>query len=353
MQRGLLTPLHARPQVSPAFQDTPPLRAHGIIQEPLSPVCTQQTKGNSNTKDRLLNRTSLTRYAWLSIGAALTTITLKSSAYLLTGSVGLLSDAIEATINLLAAAMALSMLTIAARPEDESHMYGHSKAEYFASSVEGVLILVAAGGISITAIDRFLHPRPLEQMGIGLAISFAATLINFVVARILRSVGKKYRSITLEADSQHLMTDVWTSVGVIISVAAVAATGWEILDPLVALAVAVNIVWTGIRLLRRSVAGLMDASLVPEEQRAIEEVLEKYRQRGIDFHALRTRQAASRHFVSVHVLVPGKWTVHDAHHIAEDVEGDIRAVIHDAVVFTHIEPIEDELSHQDIHLDRP
>jgi cation diffusion facilitator family transporter len=307
---------------------------------------------SNQTPKSIQNRASLTRFAWLSIAAAVLTICLKSGAYLLTGSVGLLSDAIESLINLAAAGMALWMLSIAARPPDESHMYGHGKAEYFSSTVEGILILVAAIGIAFTAIERLLNPIPLEQLGIGLGISLAATLVNFAVSRVLFSVGKNNRSITLEADAHHLMTDVWTSVGVIGGVGAVALTGWQILDPLVALAVAVNIVWTGIQLIRRSIAGLMDASLPQSEQQKIEAVLNRYREKGIDFHALRTREAASRRFVSVHVLVPGDWTVHDSHHIAEDLERDIRAAIGDAVVITHLEPIEDEISLHDIQLDR-
>jgi cation diffusion facilitator family transporter len=307
---------------------------------------------SNQTPKSIQNRASLTRFAWLSIAAAVLTICLKSGAYLLTGSVGLLSDAIESLINLAAAGMALWMLTIAARPPDESHMYGHGKAEYFSSTVEGILILVAAIGIAFTAIERLLNPIPLEQLGIGLGISLAATLVNFAVSRVLFSVGKNNRSITLEADAHHLMTDVWTSVGVIGGVGAVALTGWQILDPLVALAVAVNIVWTGIQLIRRSIAGLMDASLPQSEQQKIEAVLNRYREKGIDFHALRTREAASRRFVSVHVLVPGDWTVHDSHHIAEDLERDIRGAIGDAVVITHLEPIEDEISLHDIQLDR-
>ncbi|MBT3189955.1 MAG: cation transporter [Anaerolineae bacterium] len=300
-----------------------------------------------------MNRSSLTRYAWLSIAAAVTTIALKAGAYFLTGSVGLLSDAIESVVNLLAAIMALSMLTIAARPPDESHTYGHGKAEYFSSNLEGVLVLVAAAGIAVTAVERIFNPREIEQVGIGVVISIIASLINFVVARILLKAGKKHASITLEADGHHLMTDVWTSVGIVLGLGLVALTGWQILDPIIALAVSVNIVYTGIKLIRRSVDGLMDASLLPEEMQAVEDVLDKYRNEyEIDFHALRTRQAGARHFISVHVLVPGAWTVHDAHHIAEDIEGDIRAVVQNSVAFTHLEPIEDEISHDDILLDR-
>jgi cation diffusion facilitator family transporter len=299
------------------------------------------------------SRASLTRFAWLSIAAAVLTITLKAIAYLLTGSVGLLSDAIESLINLAAGVMALWMLSIAARPPDESHLYGHSKAEYFASTVEGGLILAAAVSIFITAIERIAAPKPLEQVGLGLGVSILASLVNFGVARVLLTVGKKCNSITLEADARHLMTDVWTSVGVLAGVTLVAITGWLILDPLVALLVAANIVWTAISLLRRSVAGLMDASLPETDQKKIESVLDAYRQKKISFHALLTRQAAARKFISVHVLVPGEMTVHDAHHLAEDIERDIRQAIGEASVITHIEPIDDEVSDYDISLDRP
>ncbi len=303
--------------------------------------------------DLMQNRASLTRFAWLSMGAAIATISLKAAAYHLTGSVGLLSDAIESLVNLAGAIMALSMLVIAARPADESHVYGHSKAEYFASVTEGFLILGAAAGIISAAINRLLQPREIEQLGLGLGVSVMASAINFIVARVLLREGKARRSITLEADAHHLMTDVWTSAGVISGVSIAGLTGWSILDPLVAIVVALNIIWTGIRLVSRSVSGLMDAALPSQEQRLIEEVMEKYHQKGVSFHALRTRQAAARRFISVHILVPGEWTVHDAHHVAEDFESDIREALGSAVtVFTHIEPVEDELSMEDIFLDR-
>jgi cation diffusion facilitator family transporter len=303
--------------------------------------------------DLVKNRASLTNFAWLSIAAALATITLKTGAYFLTDSVGLLSDALESLVNLAGAFMALGMLTIAARPADESHVYGHSKAEYFASVTEGLLILVAAVGIISAAVNRLLQPRELEQLGLGLGVSVAASAINLTVARVLLREGKAHRSITLEADAHHLMTDVWTSVGVIGGVAIGGLTGWGILDPLVAMAVALNIIWTGVRLVSRSVSGLMDAALPAQEQTLIQNVMDKYRDKGVTFHALRTRQAAARQFVSVHILVPGEWTVHDAHHIAEDFESDIREALGSVVtVFTHIEPVEDELSMEDIFLDR-
>ena len=303
--------------------------------------------------DLMQNRASLTRFAWLSIGAAVATILLKSAAYYLTGSVGLLSDAIESLVNLTGAIVALIMLTIAARPADESHVYGHSKAEYFASATEGLMILGAAAGILITAVQRLLNPHTLEQLGLGLGVSASASVINFLVARRLMGEGKRNNSISLVADAQHLMTDVWTSVGVITAVGVVALTGWLILDPLIAFAVALNIVWTGLQLVNRSVSGLMDASLPAKELNLIQEVMANYRGRRVAFHALRTRQAAARQFVSVHILVSGNMTVHDAHHIAEDFERDIRAALGGAVtVFTHLEPAEDELSMEDINLDR-
>jgi cation diffusion facilitator family transporter len=303
--------------------------------------------------DLMQNRASLTKFAWLSIGAAVATITLKTGAYFLTGSVGLLSDAIESLVNLAGAIVALIMLTIAARPADEDHVYGHSKAEYFASVTEGILILGAAIGIMVTAVQRLLDPRPLEQLGIGLGVSVTASVINWVVARRLMVEGRNRSSITLESDAHHLMTDVWTSVGVIGGVAIAGISGWSILDPLVAIAVALNIIWTGVQLVRRSVEGLMDMALPESDLQKIETVMVKYREKGVGFHALRTRQAAARGFISVHLLVPGDWTVHDAHHIAEDFESDIRMALGGVVtVFTHLEPAEDELSMEDIYLDR-
>ena len=292
-------------------------------------------------------RSSLTRYAWLSIAAALSTILLKAAAYWVTGSVGLLSDAAESLVNLLGAVIACVMLTIAARPADEEHLYGHSKAEYFSSGAEGMLILLAAISIAVASILRLINPQPITQTALGLVICAVASAVNFGVARVLMSVGRQYNSITLEADARHLMTDVWTSAGVIVGVALVTLTGWQRLDPLVAIAVAINILWTGFGLIRRSVLGLMDVALPAGEQAAIDNVFANYRDDGIEFHALRTRQAASRRFVSVHVLVPGQWTVQRGHDVLEHIEADIRKTLGEANVDTHLEPVEDPASFSD------
>jgi len=296
------------------------------------------------------NRSSLTRYAWFSIAAATGTIVLKSLAYAFTGSVGLLSDAIESLVNLAGAVMALAMLTIAARPPDKDHLYGHSKAEYFSSGAEGTLILLAAIGIGATALLRLISPKPLEHTGLGLLISAFASLINFGVARILLNAGKKNNSITLDADARHLMTDVWTSLGVISGVGAVALTGWGILDPVIALAVAVNILWAGFRLIRRSVLGLMDTALPPEEQDTVTRILTKHKKRGVQFHALRTGQAASRRLISFHLLVPGHWTVRRGHGLLEQIETDIRDRWPDVTLLTHLEPLDDPRALQDTEL---
>jgi len=295
---------------------------------------------------------NLTRFAWLSIAAAVATIALKTVAYVLTGSVGLLSDAVESIVNLVGAVMALSMLTVASRPADEDHSYGHSKAEYFSSGVEGTLILVAALSIAVAAGRRLLAPQPLEQIGVGLAVSVVASLINLAVALVLLRVGRQHHSITLEANAQHLFTDVWTSAGVIVGVAAVAGTGWLRLDPIVALLVAGNILWTGTRIVRKSVLGLMDTALPPEELVAVKAALDSHLNDGIEYHALRTRQSGARRFVSLDVLVPGEWTVHRGHALLEDLEARIRAAVPNVTVFTHLESLDDPASWDDQLLDR-
>jgi len=299
-----------------------------------------------------VNRSSLTRFAWLSIAAALLTIELKTAAYLITGSVGLLSDAVESVVNLIGGIMALAMLTVAARPADEDHAYGHSKAEYFSSGVEGAMILVAAISIGVTAIPRLITPKPLQEIGVGLAVSAVASLINFAVAILLLRVGHKHNSITLEANARHLLTDVWTSVGVIVAVGLVALTNWQWLDPVVALLVAANIVWTGTSIVRRSISGLMDTVLSGEDVETVRKVLQGYEAEGAQFHALRTRQSGARKFVSVHVLVPGGWTVNRGHELLERIEGDIRRALPDTVVFTHLESLDDPTSWDDEPLER-
>ncbi|MCU0267404.1 MAG: cation diffusion facilitator family transporter [Acidimicrobiales bacterium] len=300
----------------------------------------------------MADKGSLTRFAWLSIAAAVGTMTLKFIAYLLTGSVGLLSDALESIVNLVAAVVALVVLHIAAKPPDDEHAYGHAKAEYFSAGVEGTLILVAAASIAWAALGRLLHPQELDNVGVGLLVSMVAAAVNGAVALVLLRNGRRYRSITLEADGKHLMTDVWTSGGVLIAVLVVQLTGWLRLDPLIAFVVAGNIVWAGTHLLRRSTRGLMDVGLPAEQRAAIEAVLERYTSFSVQFHALRTREAGRRAFMSVHVLVPGVETVQRAHDLVERVEADLRAAVPDITVVTHIEPLEDPRSFADEGLDR-
>lgn len=296
---------------------------------------------------------SLQRYAWLSIAAAIATILLKGWAWQMTGSVGLLSDAIESFVNLAGALMALWMLALAEAPADDKHPHGHGKAEYFSSAFEGFLILVAAVSIAYAALNRLFDPQPLESVSVGLVISLSASLINLAVARVLMAVGRRHNSISLEADAHHLMTDVWTSVGVILGVGLVWLTGWLWLDPLLAVAVAINILWTGYQLVRRSADGLLDAALPAEQVAAVEALLATYRQRGLAFHALRTRQSGARAFITLHVLVPGQWTVQQGHDLVEEIEAGIRAAVPRSHVLTHLEPIEDADSLADLELDRP
>jgi cation diffusion facilitator family transporter len=296
---------------------------------------------------------NLERYAWLSVAAALATIALKTWAWRLTGSVGLLSDAIESLVNLAAALLALSMLRLAARAPDKDHAYGFSKAEYFSAGIEGALIVLAAAGILATALPRLVAPQPLDASLLGLAVNAAASGINLAVALVLIRAGRAHGSITLEADGRHLMTDVWTSVGVLAGVGLVFASGWLILDPLVALAVAVNIIWAGVGLMRRSVAGLLDAALPQADLDTIASIFTEYsRRHGVSFHALRTRRAAARRFVSFHLLVPDEWSVAQAHRLSEEIEERIRELVTGATIDTHIEPISDPASYDDQNLDR-
>ncbi len=295
---------------------------------------------------------SLTRYAWLSIGAAVSTIALKSLAWYLTGSVGLLSDALESVVNLVAAGVALLALRISEAPADEGHAHGHEKVEYFSSGIEGALVLAAATAIVLAAVGRILDPQPLSSLGVGVVVNVSASAINLVVARVLLSAAKRHRSVVLEADGHHLMTDVWTSAGVLVGLLLVTVTKIPLLDPVVALLVALNITITGFRLLHRSAMGLLDASLPKEALARIEEKLEAFRAEGVDFHALKTRQSGVRTFVSLHVLVPGSWSVKRGHDLSERVEAAIRELSPKTTVFTHVEPIEDPTSYADQGLDR-
>lgn len=295
---------------------------------------------------------SITRFAWLSIAAAVVTITMKMTAWRLTGSVGLLSDALESVVNLVAAIVALIALHVAEQEPDEEHAYGHGKAEYFASGMEGMLVVLAAGSIVWAAIPRLIHPVAIESAGIGIVVSVVASLVNLLVGMRLLRASRTYRSITLEADAQHLFTDVWTSIGVVVGIGAVALTGWHRLDPVIALVMAANIVWTGYQLMRRSMLGLLDTAIPADEQETVNRILDEYRAReGVDTHALRTRQAAARRFISLHVLVPNGWSVERGHQLMEHIEHDIRTALPGTTVFTHLEPIDDPASWADEGLD--
>jgi len=291
-------------------------------------------------------------YAWISIGTALVTITLKLTAWRLTGSVGLLSDAAESVVNLIAALIALWALTVAAKPPDEAHAYGYTKAEYFASGAEGFLIVAASVTIVIQAVGRWREPKPIAAVGLGIAVSALASLINGAAAAMLLRAGNRLSSITLRADGRHLLTDVWTSVGVIAGIALVSWTGWLRLDPLIAVAVAVNILWTGWKLVHETGLGLLDRALPAPERQEITRALIPFQEQGILFHAIRSRVAGARRFVSMHVLVPGRWTIQRGHDLCEEIEASVRKALPNSTVFTHIEPREDPVSWDDRRLDR-
>lgn len=292
----------------------------------------------------------LSRYALLSIGAALVTISLKSVAWWVTGSVGLLADAAESLVNLVAAIFAFYALKISIRPPDKDHPFGHSKAEYFSAQLEGVMIFVAAVVIIQQAINRIMNPIPIENIGIGVAISAVAGVINGVVALILIRAGKRYRSLALQADGHHLMTDVVTSIAVIIGVVVVAITKQPILDPIIALALGVNIIFTGIQLIRKSVNGLMDIAMPEEEVAQVESILDSFRNSDIDFHAVRTRESGNRRFLAMHVLVPGAWSVKRGHDFTEDVVETLMADFPDLRITAHLEPREDPRSYEDMDI---
>lgn len=290
----------------------------------------------------------LTRFAWLSIIAAILTIALKTGAWAMTGSVGLLSDAAESTVNLVAAVVALIALKVAAQPATDRFLYGRAKAEYFSAAVEGAMIFVAAAVIIVTAVERFVHPQPIENIGGGMLISVLASLINGAVAIVLLRAGRRHRSITLKADGRHLMTDVITSVGILIGVALVWLTGWDRLDAIVAFVVGVNIVVTGVKLVSESVAGLLDHVLPDEDNATITEILRRRTDGTVTFHGLQTREAGQQKFMNVHVLVPDEWTVKHGHDYIDALEAELCAALPGLTVITHLEPISDPLSYQDI-----
>jgi cation diffusion facilitator family transporter len=278
-------------------------------------------------------------YALLSIGAAVSTIVLKFGAYKLTGSIGLFSDALESLVNLVAAIATLSAVTFAAKPADEQYSFGYYKAEYLSSALEGVMILVAAISICVVSVDRMLHPQPIEQMGWGIMISVIAALINGRVAIALLRSGKRLRSIALKSDGRHLLTDVWTSAGIVGGLIAANLTGWQIIDPLVAILVAINILKEGLHILQETTAGLLDAALPRKEQLVIKKVLRRYQNTGVCYQRLKTRLAGSQRFVSVNILVPGDWSVEQGHYFCDVIEIAIANALPGTHTTTHLEPL--------------
>ncbi|GAB2752823.1 cation diffusion facilitator family transporter [Terrabacter koreensis] len=302
---------------------------------------------------RLQQTRDLSRFAYLSIAAAVVTITLKFVAWRITGSVGLLSDAAESVVNLVAAVAVLIALKVAAMPADKNHHFGHTKAEYFSAAVEGMMIFVAAVVIVVSAVERFIRPQPIENVGLGLAISVVASLVNGAVAMVLLRAGRQHRSLTLTADGKHLMTDVWTSAGVVVGVLVVALTGIERLDPVVAFLVGLNIIWTGWKLVRESTEGLMDIAMPKEDNAAIAEILSRFVTREVHFHALRTRLSGHHRFAEVHVLVPGAWTVQRGHDLVEEVEEAVHREFGDLALTCHLEPTEDPRAYGDYAAEFP
>jgi cation diffusion facilitator family transporter len=262
-----------------------------------------------------------------SIVVALITIGLKTLAWWITGSVGLLSDAMESLVNLASAVFALVMVTIAARPADEDHPYGHHKAEYFSSGFEGLAIIVASIGIGWTAVQRLLHPQPLEQLGWGLALSVLSSAFNWALAWMMAKSGEHHRSMALEGDARHLMTDVWTSAGVVVGVGLVALTGWGWLDPAVAIGVALNILREGASLMWKSSQGLMDNALEPEVMADIENTLREFQHHTIRFDHISSRRSGQRRFVDLHMHMPASWTLGRAAAVRASVEQALMSAV--------------------------
>ena len=307
----------------------------------------------SSSSGRAPQTRDLSRFAYLSIAAAVVTITLKVVAWRITGSVGLLSDAAESVVNLVAAIAVLIALKVAAMPADKNHHFGHTKAEYFSAAIEGMMIFVAALVIMYTAVERFRNPQPIENVGLGLAISVVASAVNGAVAVVLLRAGRRYRSLTLTADGKHLMTDVWTSAGVVVGVLLVGLTHVERLDPVIAFLVGVNIVWTGWKLIRESTEGLMDISMPKEDNSAIAEILSRFVTQEVHFHALRTRVSGHNRFAEVHVLVPGAWTVQQGHDLMEEVEDTVHREFGEIALTCHLEPSEDPRAYGDYAAEFP
>lgn len=293
------------------------------------------------------------RFALISVLAAIITIGLKFSAWWVTGSVGLLSDALESGVNLVGAIAAMLALWYAARDPDEEHAYGHAKAEYFSSGLEGALILLAAASVVYSAVPRLWAPETVHSAGTGITIAIVAALVNLFAARWISHAAHSHNSIALEADAKHLMADVVTTVGVVVGVFMMDMTGWTRLDPIVALLVAANIVRVGVDLMKRSTLGLLDTALPGDELRKIEQVLARHcAADNIQAHALRTRQAGQRRFGSVHILVPGGWTVDRGHRLVERIEREIREAVPGIVIVTHLESLDDPQSWDDTTLAR-
>ena len=292
----------------------------------------------------------LSRYGWLAVATALATIALKAGAWLVTGSVGLLADAAESIVNLVAAVVALIALKIAVKPDDANHNFGHTKAEYFSAAVEGVMIFIAAISIGIFAVQRLLVPQPLEAVGVGLAISVVASVLNGAVALLLIRAGRRHHSIALKADGKHLMTDVWTSAGVLAGIVLVWLTGWDWLDPVIAIAVGVNILFAGYALVQESTAGLMDVSLPEEDNERLRAILSSRAGAEVGFHLMRTRVSGTRQFMEFHLLVPDEWSVKQGHDFLEDLSDEIVSEFPRMTVTGHIEPINDarSYSHADL-----
>jgi len=294
-----------------------------------------------------IQKKSLAPIMWFSIVASILTITIKSGAYFATGSVGFMSDAMESFINLIAGIVAFITLTIAAQPADKKHPFGHDKAEYFSSLTEGLLIILAAIGIAYTAINRIYNPQPLEELNIGMALSIFATLINLATARILLYYARKHNSITIEADAHHLMADVWTTVGIVVGIVLVKFTNWQILDPIMAILVSISILYTGVKLIIRSTNGLMDKKLSEPDLKMITEILDNHKEKGLDYHALYTRQASSKSFITFHLLFPGETTVHQAHEVTKVIENEITEKVPNSNIFIHLEPLNDPDAYDD------